>query len=86
MAFILGIIAIICSALSAFVPGLGLLMWPGLILGIIAVVMGTKALKMDPSDGKSKIGRILGIIAIALFVISIILGVVLAGLLISALM
>lgn len=42
----------------------------GLILGIIAVVLGNKDLKKYGTCGKAKIGRILGIIAIVLSAIT----------------
>lgn len=83
-ALILGIIAVVCTALSfAQIPFIG---FAGLVLGIVAWVIGAKAVKANPADGKAKAGKILGIIVTILAIISIIVGAVMAATLVSTMM
>ncbi len=83
-ALILGIIAAVCTGLSfAQIPFVGFI---GIILGIVAWVMGAKAVKANPADGKSKAGKILGMIVTILAIISVIVAAVLAAALVGTLM
>lgn len=81
-ALILGIIAAICTGLS-FIPTVSFLGFVGLVLAIIAWVIGAKAVKANPADGQSKAGKIIGMIITILAIISIIVGVVLAAALVG---
>lgn len=73
VALILAIIAVVCDVLGFFVPGLGI---AGFVLAIIAFVIGGKAVKKDPTDTKSKVGKILGLIFMILGIVSIIIGII----------
>ena len=70
---ILGIIGIVLTCL-AFVPWLGLLIWIGLILGILAVILGAISYWGHWKDKWGLTGFILGLVCIIIFVILLIIG------------
>ncbi len=72
---VLGILSLVFAVLGFF----GLVFGPilGLILGIIALVMGRK---LKATDQQAKIGWILGLIGLILSIISLIVAIVVAGL------
>lgn len=72
---IMGIIAIVCTVL-AYIPGMGFLSFLGLIFGIIAWVMGKKAVDADPYDSKAKAGKIIGMVVTILAIIGVVLFIV----------
>lgn len=76
---IVGVVSVVLNFIG--VPFVG---WVGLVLGIAAIVEGNKAKRLNPADQNAKIGFILGIVAVALFVVNFILGIILAGVLISS--
>ena len=57
-------IALICGIISLFA---------GFILGIIAIVMGKKAIQLGSVDSKAKTGMILGWVSVALTALSLII-------------
>ncbi|MEA4854139.1 MAG: hypothetical protein VB082_07705 [Christensenella sp.] len=71
-ALIIGLISAICTGLS-FIPVLGYASIPGLILAIVAWIVGSKAVKANPADGKAKAGKIIGMIITILAIVSLIL-------------
>ena len=74
---VVGIIAVVCTALSFFgIPYVGFV---GLVMGIVAWVMGSKATRFDAQDTKAKAGKILGIVVTILAIISLIVGIVVVG-------
>lgn len=75
-ALMLGIVAAICTGLS-YIPSVSFLSYVGLILAIVAWVVGRKMTKANPSDAKAKIGMIIGIIITVLAIISVIMAIVL---------
>ena len=79
---IIGVIAAVCTLISFFgVPYVGFV---GLVLGIVAWVMGNKACKEDPNDDKAKAGKILGIVVTILAIVSIVIGIIIVGSIIGA--
>lgn len=81
-ALIIGCIAAACTVISFFgVPYTGLI---GLVMGIVAWVMGSKAGKLDPADDKAKIGKILGIVVTVVAIISLVVTIVVVGSIIGA--
>lgn len=79
---IIGIVAAVCTLISFFgVPYVG---FAGLILGIVAWVMGNNACKQDPNDDKAKAGKILGIVVTILAIVSIVVAIVIVGAVIGA--
>lgn len=88
IALILGLAAAVCTGIS-FIPAASVLSFVGLILAIVAWIMGGKMVKANPADTKAKIGKIIGMIITILAIISIILTIVLlvgAGIGIMAMM
>ena len=69
-AFSFGIAAIALLVLGLFVPYIIL---GSLIAGIVAVVMGSSALKKNPNDRKAHSARLLGWISLGLFALLLIL-------------
>ena len=54
---VVGIIAAVCTALSFFgIPYVGFV---GLVMGIVAWVMGSKASRLDAQDTKAKAGLLI---------------------------
>ena len=81
-ALIISLIAAVCTALSyAQIPIVG---WVGIVLGIVGWVVGAKACKANPADGKAKAGKIIGMIITILAIVSVILAFVLAGMMVGA--
>jgi len=89
---ILGIIALIFCILGFissfaifFIPlvFLGIFGWIGLILGIIGLILGAVAYWGQWKDKRGMTGFILGLVAIILFVVSIVIGYALAAMFIS---
>lgn len=81
-ALIVGVIAAVCTLISFFgVPYVGFV---GLVMGIVAWVMGNKAYAADPQDTKAKAGKILGIVVTVLAIVSIIIGIIVVGSIIGA--
>lgn len=75
-ALIIAIIAIVCDALGFVIPAFGLWFWiAGFVLSIIAFVMGKNAVKADPSNGKAKAGKILGLVFMIIGIVFIVLGI-----------
>ena len=65
---VLGILSIVFAFLASLI---------GLVLSIIGIVQGRKALKLDPHNGRAKAGKITSIVGLVLSIISFILGIVL---------
>ena len=61
------------KATASLVCGIVGLLILGIILGIIAIVTGNQALKIEPDNKKAKAGRILGIIDIVAAIFLVIL-------------
>ncbi len=74
-ALIIGIIALVCTALG-YIPTVSWLSFIGLIFAIVAWVMGGKMVKADPTDGKAKAGKIIGMVITILAIIGIVLAIV----------
>ena len=71
------IIAIVLDVLCYVIPAAGMILGiVALVFAIIAYVTGKKILKTDPSDGKAKAGKIIGLIFIILSIIGIIFAIV----------
>lgn len=54
----------ICSIVFDFI-----FVWLGLILGIVAIILGVMARKQNPTDGKATAGLVCGIIGAALAIV-----------------
>lgn len=81
-ALIIGIIALVLDILGFVgVPGAAFV---GFILGIVAWVVGKKALQANPADGKAKAGKILGMVVTILGLISIIVSVLMMAGIVAA--
>ena len=81
LSLILGIAAIACMAVGYCVQSvnLSLLIWAGAALGLVAWILGAKAVKRNKKDGAANIGKILGIIATVIGILLIIFAIFLAG-------
>lgn len=85
-ALILAIVALGCYVVGWIVPAAGIFTSiAGFVLSIIAFVMGRKAFAADPSNGKAKAGKIIGLILMILGIISIVAYILLIGYLTIAL-
>jgi len=81
-ALIVGVIAGVCTILSFFgVPFTGFI---GLVMGIVAWVMGNNAYKANPSDDKAKYGKFIGIAVTVLAIVSIVVSIVVVGSIVGA--
>lgn len=73
---LLAIIAIVVDVLGYFFPAFALYFFIiGFVLAIIAYVTGKNAVKANPSDGKAKAGKIIGLIFMILGIIAIVLAI-----------
>lgn len=79
LSLILGIAALICMALGYLVDSLNVLIWAGVALGIVAWIIGAKAVKKNKKDTASRIGKILGIIATIVGILLVVFVILLTG-------
>ena len=85
-ALLIAIIAIICDALGFVFPIAGLWLFiVGFVLSIIAYVMGKNAVKADPTNGKAKAGKILGLIFMIIGIIVVVLAILAITVLVGSL-
>ena len=83
IAIICWVVATICNLLSVPFIGsiLGIVI---LVLGIMAFVTGRKELAADPTNGKAKAGKIIGLVIIILEIVSVVLSVAVIGMMVSS--
>jgi len=74
---IFAIIALVLVVVGWVVPAISLFTGiAAFVFAIIAYVTGKNMLKADPSDGKAKAGKIIGLILMILAIIGIIMGII----------
>lgn len=74
-ALVLGVIAAACTGLS-YIPAVNFLSFIGLVFAIVAWVVGRKAVKVNRTDTKAKIGMIIGIIITVWSIIAVVMMIV----------
>ena len=76
VALIFGIIALVCDIISWCYTPASWLSFLGLACGIVAWAVGGSMAKKNPADGKSKAGKIMGMIVTIISIISVIITII----------
>lgn len=84
LSLVFGIAAFVCMAVGYFVESLSVLIWVGVAAGVVAWIIGAKAVKRDKKDAAARIGKILGIIATIIGILLVVFVFVLTGFILNA--
>jgi heme O synthase-like polyprenyltransferase len=79
---VLGIVSLVCLVIGGFTGGI--LSLAGVVTSIVGLILGVKAKKEDPTNGKAKAGFIMSLISLILNVVVAVACILCVGALFSA--